>query len=162
MDGYYSYYGDGYTVSGEWDGSHMGPGAVEIFAFWSYEADRSTITFNGNGATNVPQYTQVVDGSGYYYTALVKNAYTREGYRFIGWSTKEDGTGDWYNDCDVPVTEWEKETTLYAQWEKSIEHLDRRKAKQLRQLPLGMLIVPNQKTAAQTAKVWAVCVPRSE
>ena len=88
-----------------------------FYAFWSYETARSTITFNGNGATNVPQYTQAVDGSGYYYTALMKNRYTRDGYRFAGWSTKEDGTGDWYNDCDLPVTAWEKETTLYAQWE---------------------------------------------
>ena len=91
---------------------------MQIFAFWSDASDRSTITFNGNGATNVPQYTQDVDGSGYYYTALLKNAYTRDGYRFIGWSTMEDGTGNWYNDCDAPVTAWEKETTLYAQWEK--------------------------------------------
>ena len=109
VDAYYAYYGDSYAVS---DGEE-----VQVYAFWSYETARSTITFNGNGATNVPQYTQAVDGSGYYYTALMKNRYTRDGYRFAGWSTEEDGTGDWYNDCDLPVTAWEKETTLYAQWE---------------------------------------------
>jgi hypothetical protein len=49
---------------------------------------------------------------------LLKNKYTREGYRFTGWSTEADGSGDWYNDCDGPVTAWDKETTLYAQWEK--------------------------------------------
>lgn len=119
IDGFHSYYGSYYSVSGGGDSSDsMAPGEVHIYAFWSDEADRSTITFNGNGATNVPQYTQDVDGCGYYYTALQKNAYIREGYRFTGWNTAEDGSGDWYEDGSMSVIAWEKETTLYAQWEK--------------------------------------------
>lgn len=119
IDAYYSYYGDSYSVSGGgWDGNEIEPAEVHIYAFWSNETSRSTITFNGNGATNVAQYKQDVDGGGDYYTMLLKNKYTREGYRFTGWSTEADGSGDWYNDCDGPVTAWDKETTLYAQWEK--------------------------------------------
>lgn len=29
-----------------------------------------------------------------------------------------DGSGNWFGDCDSTVIAWDKETTLYAQWEK--------------------------------------------
>ena len=119
VDDYYSgYYGTYYSVSGGGsDDDSMAPGEVHIYAFWSLETDRSTITFNGNGATNVSQYTQDVNGSRYYYTALLKNVFIREGYRFTGWNTAADGSGDQYADMEMSGTAWEKNTTLYAQWE---------------------------------------------
>lgn len=117
VDDYYSgYYGTYYSVSGGGsDDDSMAPGEVHIYAFWSLETDRSTITFDGNGATNVSQYTQDVNGSGYYYTALLKNVFIREGYRFTGWNTAADGSGDQYADMEMSGTAWEKNTTLYAQ-----------------------------------------------
>jgi len=119
VDDYYSgYYGTYYSVSGGGsDDDSMAPGEVHIYAFWSLETDRSTITFDGNGATNVSQYTQDVNGSRYYYTALLKNVFIREGYRFTGWNTAADGSGDQYADMEMSGTAWEKNTTLYAQWE---------------------------------------------
>jgi hypothetical protein len=77
IDCYYPYYGSGYSASqSDWDDNGVPYGEVSVYAFWSKETDRCTITFNGNGATNVPQYTQDVDGCGYLYSALLENRYT--------------------------------------------------------------------------------------
>ena len=47
---------------------------------------------------------------------LPMNTFTREGYFFIGWNTKADGSGDNYSDGqNIQPTE---DLTLYAQWEK--------------------------------------------
>lgn len=54
-------------------------------------------------------------------TTLHLNTYTREGYRFVGWNTKQDGSGTFYEDGAViyNLTEEEGETViLYAQWEE--------------------------------------------
>ncbi len=122
IDGYHTSYTCPYSVTGGGQGEYlMNPGEVHVFAFWSYEADRSTITFNGNGAANVAEYTQDVDGSGNYFTALLKNAFVREGYRFTGWNTMANGSGSSYGDLDMSITEWKNETILYAQWEEITE-----------------------------------------
>jgi uncharacterized repeat protein (TIGR02543 family) len=39
---------------------------------------------------------------------------TREGYRFVGWNTKADGTGDMW---DFANNKADASYTLYAQWE---------------------------------------------
>ena len=44
---------------------------------------------------------------------------TRDGYEFIGWNTKIDGTGTNYKASEV--VSFEKTTTLYAQWKKQKE-----------------------------------------
>ncbi|WP_276937206.1 InlB B-repeat-containing protein [Faecalibaculum rodentium] len=39
---------------------------------------------------------------------------SRDGYTFVGWNTKPDGSGDWYqNDSEYKVTD---NVTFYAQW----------------------------------------------
>lgn len=54
--------------------------------------------------------------------ALVSNRYEREGYTFIGWNTKADGTGKTYDDCAI-VKNLTKENgstiKLYAQWKQN-------------------------------------------
>jgi len=53
---------------------------------------------------------------------LRKNTYSRVGFEFIGWNTKQDGTGDWFNDEQkiLNLTKNNNETVyLYAQWKKS-------------------------------------------
>lgn len=48
------------------------------------------------------------------WTALKRNQFVREGYRFIGWSLTADGEV-MYADQDKPS--WmEERVTLYAQW----------------------------------------------
>ena len=76
-----------------------------------------TVTFDPNGSAEYPvegtmapqTVTEKKD------TVLNANTFTREGYNFLNWNTKADGTGDSYADgATVNLTE---NTTLYAQWE---------------------------------------------
>lgn len=72
-----------------------------------------TITFNANGGEGSmePQRFEVgVD------TALNTNAFTREGYKFIGWNTAADGSGAIYAD-EGAILELTGDMTLYAQWQ---------------------------------------------
>ena len=72
-----------------------------------------TITFNANGGEGSmePQRFEVgVD------TALNANAFTREGYKFIGWNTAADGSGATYAD-EGAILELTGDITLYAQWQ---------------------------------------------
>ena len=72
-----------------------------------------TITFNANGGEGSmePQRFEVgVD------TALNTNAFTREGYKFIGWNTAADGSGAPYAD-EGAILELTGDMTLYAQWQ---------------------------------------------
>ncbi len=89
-------------VNGVWGGS----APVEL-----------TVTFEANGSTEYPvegtMEAQTVTANTE--TALNENTFTREGYNFKGWNTKEDGNGTPYADkATVNLTE---NTTLYAQWE---------------------------------------------
>ncbi len=68
-------------------------------------------------------------------THLTENNYTRTGYRFTGWNTRPDGSGDHYADraeiCNLSAADWRKanretwtagdngRVTLYAQWSKT-------------------------------------------
>ena len=68
-----------------------------------------TITYNSNGGTGEMK-TQSVTGN----ATLSSNTYKREGYTFLGWNTKSDGTGTSYKDKDtIKLT---GNITLYAMW----------------------------------------------
>lgn len=72
-----------------------------------------TIAFNANGGVGemAAQTFEVgVD------TALNANAFTREGYKFIGWNTAADGSGATYTD-EGAILELTGDMTLYAQWQ---------------------------------------------
>ena len=76
-----------------------------------------TVTFEANGSAEYPvegtMAPQTVTEKTE--TALNANTFTREGYNFLNWNTKADGTGDSYADgATVNLTE---NTILYAQWE---------------------------------------------
>ncbi|MBQ7734244.1 MAG: InlB B-repeat-containing protein, partial [Synergistaceae bacterium] len=72
-----------------------------------------TVTFNANGGTG-DTYTQKVRYNTA--TALTANAFTRTGYTFNGWNTKQDGSGTPYADkATITLTE---NVTLYAQWQQ--------------------------------------------
>ena len=95
-----------------------------------------SISFNANGGTidgkTVKEYGYVAPNSGYpiYFEKLIPK---REGYKFIGWNTKADGTGDNMSSLYWPVwneNRWGegvwyevdgKKLTLYATWEKTAE-----------------------------------------
>ena len=72
-----------------------------------------TIAFNANGGVGemaAQTFEAGVD------TALNANAFTREGYKFIGWNTAADGSGATYAD-EGAILELTGDMTLYAQWQ---------------------------------------------
>ena len=88
---------------------------TDLYAHW-IEKPEYTITFdkNNSNATGVmnPQtlYRDVV-------SPISDNLFELDGYKFIGWNTKSDGTGTSYLDKeDITLT---KDITLYAQWIKT-------------------------------------------
>ena len=72
-----------------------------------------TVTFDANGGVGeMAAQTFEVDVD----TALNANAFTREGYKFIGWNTAADGSGATYSDGGA-IRELTGNMTLYAQWQ---------------------------------------------
>ncbi|MBE7004994.1 MAG: hypothetical protein E7425_12105 [Ruminococcaceae bacterium] len=70
-----------------------------------------TVTRNANGGTPATAAQSMPYG---FSAALTANTFTRAGYAFAGWNTKQDGTGTKYADkASLTLT---KDTTLYAQW----------------------------------------------
>ena len=76
-----------------------------------------TVNYDGNGETGGS-----TDSSSHTYDtekALTTNGFTKDGYTFAGWNTKDDGTGDSYDDKESVenLTAVDGDTvTLYAQW----------------------------------------------
>ncbi|MBQ3011909.1 MAG: InlB B-repeat-containing protein [Clostridia bacterium] len=88
---------------------------ITIAPFWVTNSSIRQITFNGNGAGSGSMDNISFDSSsacGY----LSRNRFVKVGYRFVGWNTAADGSGEsfsdggWFNLAD--------DTVLYAQWEK--------------------------------------------
>lgn len=92
---------------------------LDLSPFWSNTY--TAVIFNSNGGIGTMD-AQLVDrysGGG----ALNKNKFTKEGYRFVGWNTEANGSGNAYADTAyfTPVEEIGKhEVVLYAQWEEII------------------------------------------
>ncbi|MBQ6477940.1 MAG: leucine-rich repeat protein [Erysipelotrichaceae bacterium] len=83
-----------------------------------------TLRFNSNGATSGNMKDLIV----YKDTKLTKNAYKKivnnKTIRFLGWNTKQDGSGDFYEDLSVFAYDPEKAgtlITLYAVWHRGYE-----------------------------------------
>ena len=79
----------------------------------SMEYKDSVITYLGNGNTggNTEKQTKVYGEDLY----ITKNGYVKEGYSFVNWNTKADGSGKTYNPNDA--FKREDGLTLYAQWQ---------------------------------------------
>ena len=91
---------------------------VHLYAYW--EPIEYTINLNSNdGSNRVSSITGVKYDTP---TVLTKNSFDRAGYKFIGWNTQKDGSGDFYLDEEevVNLTIVEDATiNLYAQWAKN-------------------------------------------
>jgi len=68
------------------------------------------VIFNSNGGSGA-MATQVAASS----TSLSSNSFTRAGYRFSGWNSAADGSGDSY--LDEVTYNFSQSITLFAQWE---------------------------------------------
>ena len=77
-----------------------------------------TVTFEANGGSGTmePQTFEVGVS-----TELATNAFTREGYTFIGWNTAPDGSGVTY-DNGSSIIDLNGDITLYAQWKLNISY----------------------------------------
>ena len=110
-DGSGTTYSDGQTITvtfnmtlyAQWRCTNPAPGPAPV--------DSVTVIFDANGGigemlplTFVPGETKV----------LTANTFTKENYRFTGWNTATDGSGDAYADSQEITIE--ENMTLYAQW----------------------------------------------
>ena len=83
-----------------------------------------SVVFNANGGSGFMDRQHFSFGDDP--VALSKNAFTREGYTFVGWNTKADGEGLAYSNREKVqdlVSVSGAEITLYAQWNKTVQSL---------------------------------------
>ena len=95
-------------------------GTFNLYAIWitSVQEKTFTIKYNANGGSGSMANTTFVESEAKYLSTCT---FTRDGYRFVEWNTKPDGTGSIYEENEI--VEFEGETdgqvlTLYAQWQK--------------------------------------------
>ena len=106
-----------YVFSG-WDTEDgiMGDNDLTIKGSWKYDKinpETFTLDYDANGGNG----TMTDSDSPYVKNSEAKvrdNEFTRSNYRFTGWNTEADGTGDSYKAGDV--IKMTANMTLYAQW----------------------------------------------
>ena len=90
--------------------------------------------YNQNGSLDVHHYSVTYDAnSGAFETApgaqkymygdavtAINDVPTKDGYRFLGWNTKKDGTGTTIKSGGAVTDSITAPITLYAQWEKTV------------------------------------------
>ena len=72
-------------------------------------------TYYFDGSENADSYQQTVELLQTF--KLQKNQFTRKGYKFIGWNTAFDGSGEIYDDEAIIQNGIDENLRLYAQWE---------------------------------------------
>lgn len=93
------------------------PSIGTLFLNVYYDLDKHTLDYYGNGAdsgnmnSRTEKYSKEFD--------LDQNSFKKEGFEFIGWNTKIDGSGTAYKDKDH--FKMLEDTDLYAQWEEKDE-----------------------------------------
>ena len=133
-------------------GLYMTDGDRPVIDYYDYR-----ITYCPNGENVTPADNQVQyfyrSSNGTYGTVIRGCMFTRDGYEFLGWNTKPDGTGTAYTPDAVYGSEnGENDLTLYAQWEKietpqpGIPDVD--------VTELGAIIAVDCTTAAEDHPTW--------
>ena len=84
---------------------------TDLYAVWAKNTFQ--ISFDANGGEGEMLPINVVKEVS---TPLPANAFTREGYDFIGWATEPNGQ-IWFEDEDPILTDAVDDFTLYAQWQ---------------------------------------------
>ena len=93
----------------------MATGNIPQSSFTYNPSDRTpyTVTFDANGGEGAMDAQEFVSNTP---KALNACTFTREGYEFIGWNTKADGTGTNYSDGQTVINLGNGNVTLYARW----------------------------------------------
>ena len=77
------------------------------------------VAFDGNGSTSGSMESMLSCLHGTQYT-LVANSFKKDGYKFVGWNTKKDGSGIFVEDKGtIKDLTYEEKIVLYAQWVES-------------------------------------------
>lgn len=92
-----------------------------LYAIWEKDL---ILTFDKNGADGnppAPVIATAIDIGSYEYVTMpvAPEDMVKPGYRFVGWDTKPDGTGDRYYENQL-FTNLTGDMTFYAQWQKLI------------------------------------------
>ncbi|MDY5463100.1 SHIRT domain-containing protein, partial [Hornefia butyriciproducens] len=94
----------------------MGTDNIQLTGTWTF-TPYDKLTYDGNGADSGSVATaEAASGTD---VTVVENGFTRSGYRFTGWSTAKDGSGDAYKAGDSYTLKAGTDDVLYAQWEKA-------------------------------------------
>ena len=107
---------DGTGTSYSPGGSYTANEGTTLYAQWT--VCKKTFVFNANSGTGTMS-NQVISYASSGTTALTSNTFTRSGYTFSKWNTKDDGTGTNYNnEASITRSSITSNSTidLYAQW----------------------------------------------
>ena len=88
---------------------------VTLYAQYKENTITYTVKYDANGGTGAPSNQTKTKGKELVLSTTVP---TKEGYKFVNWNTKKDGTGTSYNAGSKYTTE--ASDTLYAQYEKEL------------------------------------------
>lgn len=88
---------------------------VTLYAQYKENTITYTVKYDANGGTGAPSNQTKTKGKELVLSTTVP---TKEGYKFVNWNTKKDGTGTSYNAGSKYTRE--ASVTLYAQYEKEL------------------------------------------
>ncbi|MCR5635695.1 MAG: leucine-rich repeat protein [Clostridiales bacterium] len=83
-----------------------------------WKINEHTITYNGGDGIYNGEHSYVVNVVYDQLVTIDVNKFENTGYVFVGWNTKEDGTGDYYEESST-VRMGDEDLVLYAIWEKA-------------------------------------------
>ena len=113
------------SIDFHWKGDYVvwggNPDSATIAAYPNKLTRNVVVTFDPNAPEGEVQGTMsrqsIAPNTS---TALWANTYTRVGYAFRGWNTKEDGNGTHYDDKATISFPENTNVTLYAEWELAV------------------------------------------
>lgn len=107
---------DGTGTSYNAGASYTTDANVTLYAQYKENTVTYTVKYDANGGTDAPKEQIKTKGKE---LVLSTAKPTKEGYTFVNWNTKKDGTGTSYNAGAKYTTE--ANVTLYAQYEKELK-----------------------------------------
>lgn len=88
-------------------------GNITYIAAFEAQGEIHTVTFDANGGEGTMEAQSFEYGVD---QQLIPNTFKRDGYKFLGWNTKADGTGADYAD-EGSIGFLTEDITLYAKWQ---------------------------------------------
>ena len=134
------------------------PADDELVVKYYYDRTNYTVHFEGNGADSGSMSDLHMFGG---IERKLGNKFTKNGYLFLGWNTKQDGSGDMYYALE-PVKDiaGDGETiTLYAQWWIPDQYIEPSNGEIIVSCKAGQTIVIDGLPAGTTYEIEEIDVP---